>query len=71
MSVIVNLLSVCTNCGMYVAAFVECFSDKVKVPSIPFRSDYLRSRYATLLWKYGTDKAKAKYSNENADPTKV
>ncbi|KAH0745207.1 hypothetical protein KY285_006864 [Solanum tuberosum] len=43
----------------------------MKVPSIPFRSDYLRSRYATLLWKYGTDKAKMGYVSENDDPTRL
>ncbi|KAH0685459.1 hypothetical protein KY284_016012 [Solanum tuberosum] len=57
--------------GTYVAAFAEFLSDEMKVPSIPFRSDYLRSRYATLLWKYGIDKAKAGYVNENDDPTRL
>ncbi|KAG5579830.1 hypothetical protein H5410_050457 [Solanum commersonii] len=33
--------------------------------------DYLRSRYATLLWKYGTDKAKAGYVSKNDDPTRL
>ncbi|KAG5630327.1 hypothetical protein H5410_002044 [Solanum commersonii] len=47
------------DCGTYVAAFVEFLSDEIKVSSIPFQSEYLRSRYATLLWKYGTDKANA------------
>uniref|UniRef100_M1BE06 Ulp1 protease family, C-terminal catalytic domain containing protein n=1 Tax=Solanum tuberosum TaxID=4113 RepID=M1BE06_SOLTU len=37
------------DCRTYVAAFAEFLSDEMKVPSIPFRSDYLRSRYATLL----------------------
>ncbi|KAG5614409.1 hypothetical protein H5410_014233 [Solanum commersonii] len=60
-----------SDCGKYVTAFAECLSDEMKVPSIPFRSDYLRSRYATLLWKYGTDKAKAGYVSENDDPTRL
>ncbi|KAG5591476.1 hypothetical protein H5410_041990 [Solanum commersonii] len=33
----------------YVAAFFEFLNDEINVPSIPFQSDYLRSRYATLL----------------------
>ncbi|KAH0659794.1 hypothetical protein KY285_028416 [Solanum tuberosum] len=57
--------------GTYVAIFAEFLSDEMKVPSIPFRSDYLRSRYATLLWKFGTDKVKAGYVSENDDPTRL
>ncbi|KAH0645544.1 hypothetical protein KY290_034329 [Solanum tuberosum] len=60
-----------SDCGTYVAAFAEFLSDKIKVPSIPFQSEYLRSRYATLLWKYGTDKAKAGYVSENDDPIRL
>ncbi|KAG5587752.1 hypothetical protein H5410_048186 [Solanum commersonii] len=59
------------DCETYVVAFAEFLSDKMKVPSIPFRSDYLRSRYATLLWKYGTDKAKTGYVSENDNSTRL
>ncbi|KAH0711518.1 hypothetical protein KY289_007477 [Solanum tuberosum] len=59
------------DCGTYVAAFAEFLSDEIKVPSIPFQSEYLRSRYATLLWKYGTDKANAGYVSENDDPIRL
>ncbi|KAG5630566.1 hypothetical protein H5410_002283 [Solanum commersonii] len=38
-----------SDCRTYVAAFAEFLRDEIKVPSIPFRSEYLRSRYATLL----------------------
>uniref|UniRef100_M0ZNV8 Ulp1 protease family, C-terminal catalytic domain containing protein n=1 Tax=Solanum tuberosum TaxID=4113 RepID=M0ZNV8_SOLTU len=55
------------DCGTYVAAFAEFLSNEIKVPSIPFQSEYLRSRYATLLWKYGTNKANAGYVSENDD----
>uniref|UniRef100_M1BWD8 Ulp1 protease family, C-terminal catalytic domain containing protein n=1 Tax=Solanum tuberosum TaxID=4113 RepID=M1BWD8_SOLTU len=65
------LLSVCSDCGTYVAAFAEFLSYEIKVPSISFRSEYLRSRYATLLWKYGTDKANVGYVNENDDPMRL
>ncbi|KAH0655064.1 hypothetical protein KY285_029946 [Solanum tuberosum] len=57
--------------GTYVAAFAEFLSDEIKVPSIPFQSEYLRSRYATLLWKYGTDKANVGYVSENGDPIRL
>ncbi|KAH0754435.1 hypothetical protein KY290_024705 [Solanum tuberosum] len=59
------------DCGTYIAVFVEFLSDEIKVPSIPFQSEYLRSRYATLLWKYGTDKANAGYVSENDDPIRL
>ncbi|KAH0641276.1 hypothetical protein KY285_037862 [Solanum tuberosum] len=52
-------------------AFAEFLSDEIKVPSIPFQSEYLRSRYATLLWKYGTDKPNAGYVSENDDPIRL
>ncbi|KAG5618344.1 hypothetical protein H5410_018168 [Solanum commersonii] len=55
------------DCGTYVATFAEFLSDEIKVPSIPFQSEYLRLRYAALLWKYGTDKANAGYVSENDD----
>ncbi|KAG5588413.1 hypothetical protein H5410_048847 [Solanum commersonii] len=65
------LLYVFSDCGTYVAAFAEFLSDEINVPSIPFQSEYLRSRYATLLWKYGTDKANVGYVSENDDPIRL
>ncbi|KAG5600831.1 hypothetical protein H5410_032201 [Solanum commersonii] len=59
------------DCGTYVAAFAEFLSDEIKVPSIRFQSEYLRSRYATLLWKYGTDKANSGYVSENDNPIRL
>ncbi|KAH0645449.1 hypothetical protein KY284_033333 [Solanum tuberosum] len=59
------------DCGTNVVAFAEFLSDEIKVPSIPFQSEYLRSRYATLLWKYGTDKANVGYVSENDDPIRL
>ncbi|WMV14806.1 hypothetical protein MTR67_008191 [Solanum verrucosum] len=59
-----------SDCGMYVAAFAEYLSDEINIPSISFRSDYLRNRYATFLWKYGMDKFKAGYVSDNDDPTR-
>ncbi|KAG5592834.1 hypothetical protein H5410_043348 [Solanum commersonii] len=48
----------------------EYLSDEINIPSISFRSDYLRNRNATLIWKYGTDKFKAGYVRDNDDPTR-
>ncbi|KAG5589859.1 hypothetical protein H5410_040373 [Solanum commersonii] len=54
-----------------IAAFAEFLSHEIKVSSIPFRSEYFRSRYATLLWKYDTDKVNAGYVNKNDDPIRL
>ncbi|KAK6796466.1 hypothetical protein RDI58_004167 [Solanum bulbocastanum] len=59
-----------SDCKMYVSAFAEFLSDEINIPSTRFRSDYLCKRYATLLWKYGMDKAKAGYVSDNDDPTR-
>ncbi|WMV43568.1 hypothetical protein MTR67_036953 [Solanum verrucosum] len=58
------------DCGMYVAVFAEYLSDEISISCVSFRSDYLRNRYATLLWKYGMDKFKAGYVSDNDDPTR-
>ncbi|TMW97204.1 hypothetical protein EJD97_006008 [Solanum chilense] len=34
------------------------------------KSDYLRNKYNTLLWKYGMDKVKAGYVSDTDDPTR-
>ncbi|KAG5580154.1 hypothetical protein H5410_050781 [Solanum commersonii] len=47
------------DCGMFVVAFVEFLSDGIPISNIEFRSEYLRTQYAALLCKYGTEKAKA------------
>jgi len=53
-----------------VAAFAEFLSDEIPIQSSNFRSDYLRSRYAALLWNYGSEKAEAGYVSDNDDPSK-
>ncbi|KAG5606836.1 hypothetical protein H5410_028328 [Solanum commersonii] len=50
------------DCGMYVPIFAKYLSDKINIPSISFRNDYLLNRYATLLWKYDV--------SDNDDPTR-
>ncbi|KAH0722903.1 hypothetical protein KY290_005568 [Solanum tuberosum] len=58
------------DCGLFVAAFAEFLSDEIPIQSNNFRSDYLRSRYTTLLWNYGSEKAEAGYVSDNDDPSK-
>ncbi|KAH0667608.1 hypothetical protein KY285_028814 [Solanum tuberosum] len=59
------------DCEMFVAAFAEFLSDEINMSYDSFGSDYLRKRYATLLWKYGLDKAKAGYVSDNDDPPRL
>ncbi|KAH0636314.1 hypothetical protein KY290_036740 [Solanum tuberosum] len=58
------------DCGVYVATFTEFPSDLLVISSNCFRLDYLRNRYTSLLWRYGSDKAKGGYVGENDDPPK-
>ncbi|KAG5629500.1 hypothetical protein H5410_001217 [Solanum commersonii] len=59
------------DCGMFVAAFAKFLSDKINMSYDSFGSDYLRKRYATLLWKYGLNKTKAGYLSDNDDPPRL
>ncbi|KAG5624524.1 hypothetical protein H5410_009742, partial [Solanum commersonii] len=59
------------DCGMFIAAFAEFLSDEINMSYDSFRSDYLHKRYATLLWKYGLNKAKAGYVSDNDDPPRL
>ncbi|KAK4729711.1 hypothetical protein R3W88_022699 [Solanum pinnatisectum] len=59
------------DCGMFVATFAEFLSDEINMSYDSFGSDYLHKRYATLLWKYGLDKAKAGYVSDNDDLPKL
>ncbi|KAK4737115.1 hypothetical protein R3W88_000812 [Solanum pinnatisectum] len=58
------------DCGLFVVAFAEFFSDEIHIPSYDFRSDYLCNRYGALLWRYDSDMAKAGYVSENDDSSK-
>uniref|UniRef100_M1B3U1 Ulp1 protease family, C-terminal catalytic domain containing protein n=1 Tax=Solanum tuberosum TaxID=4113 RepID=M1B3U1_SOLTU len=57
------------DCGLFVASFVEFLSDEIPIQSNNIRCDDLRSRYAALLWKYGSEKAEAGYVSDNDDPS--
>ncbi|WMV09471.1 hypothetical protein MTR67_002856 [Solanum verrucosum] len=58
------------DCGVYVATLAEFQSNLLVIASDCFHSDYLRNRYASLLWRYGSDKAESGYVSENDDPRK-
>uniref|UniRef100_M1DGH7 Ulp1 protease family, C-terminal catalytic domain containing protein n=1 Tax=Solanum tuberosum TaxID=4113 RepID=M1DGH7_SOLTU len=58
--------------GLYVATFAEFLSDQLVIPPDinGHLANYLRNRYAALLWRYGSDKFKGGYISENDDPPK-
>ncbi|KAG5631757.1 hypothetical protein H5410_003474 [Solanum commersonii] len=58
------------DCGLYVATFAKYLSDQIETSLVDFLPEYLRKRYGTLLWSYGSEKAKGAYVSENDDPPK-
>ncbi|PHT48580.1 hypothetical protein CQW23_12788 [Capsicum baccatum] len=55
-------------CGVFVVGYDEYLSEGMNVPSGDFEAEYHRMRYATLLRKYGIQKAQKGYVSENDDP---
>ena len=62
----------CRDCGLYVATFAEFLSDQLVIPpdTDGHLANYLRNRYAALLWRYGSDKVNGGYISGNDDPPK-
>uniref|UniRef100_M1DVX4 Ulp1 protease family, C-terminal catalytic domain containing protein n=1 Tax=Solanum tuberosum TaxID=4113 RepID=M1DVX4_SOLTU len=58
------------DCGLYVGTVAEYLSDQIEISFVDFRHEYLRKRYAALLWNYGSEKAKCAYASENDNPPK-
>ncbi|PHT84225.1 hypothetical protein T459_12668 [Capsicum annuum] len=58
------------DCGVFVAGYAEYLSEGMNVPSDDFEAEYHRMHYATLLRKYGIQKAKKDYVSKNDDPPK-
>ncbi|KAM3302017.1 hypothetical protein P3S67_016519 [Capsicum chacoense] len=59
------------DCGVFVAAYAEFLSDQMHIPSSNLDAEYLRKRYASLLWNYGAKKAKKIYSSDHDDPLRL
>ncbi|KAG5595864.1 hypothetical protein H5410_037096 [Solanum commersonii] len=57
-----------SDCGVFVAAYVEFFSDGLQIPYDKIISQSLRLKYASLLWNYGILKARSGYVSSNEDP---
>ncbi|KAM3326616.1 hypothetical protein P3S67_001742 [Capsicum chacoense] len=56
------------DCGLFVAAYAEFLSDRHQIPSSEFDPKKHRTRYASLLWDYGVNKACTGYVSDNQDP---
>ncbi|PHU12348.1 hypothetical protein BC332_19278 [Capsicum chinense] len=56
------------DCGPFVVAYVEYFSDGLQVPNDGLDAGLLHKYYATLLWKYGKAKAQKAYTRDIKDP---
>ncbi|PHT96276.1 hypothetical protein BC332_34798 [Capsicum chinense] len=53
------------DCGLFVAAYAEFLSDRHQIPSSEFDSKEHRTRYTSLLWDYGVNKACTGYVSDN------
>ncbi|PHT62564.1 hypothetical protein T459_33585 [Capsicum annuum] len=58
------------DCGIFVAEYSKYLSEGLVVPSNGFDGQTHHLRYATLLWNYGTVKARKIYTNDNDDPSR-
>ncbi|PHT78135.1 hypothetical protein T459_16187 [Capsicum annuum] len=56
------------DCGLFVATYAEFLSDRHQIPSSEFDPKKHRTRYASLVWDYGMNKACTGYVSDNQDP---
>ncbi|PHT82661.1 hypothetical protein T459_11104 [Capsicum annuum] len=56
------------DCGVFVCAYAEIFSEGLQIYLCGFDSACQRARYASLLWYYGVEKANEGYTSDNGDP---
>ncbi|PHT31376.1 hypothetical protein CQW23_27713 [Capsicum baccatum] len=56
------------DCGLFVEAYAEYLSDQHQIPSLDFGPKKHRTRYTSLLWDYGVNKACNGYVGDNQDP---
>ncbi|KAF3664809.1 hypothetical protein FXO37_11330 [Capsicum annuum] len=56
------------DCGVFVATYTEFLSNQMQIPSSNLHTEYLRKRYASLLWNYGVKKDNKIYSSDHDDP---
>ncbi|PHT73099.1 hypothetical protein T459_23884 [Capsicum annuum] len=55
------------DCGLFVAAYAKFLSDRHQIPSLEFDPKKHCTRYTSLLWDYGVNKACTGYVSDNQD----
>ncbi|PHT87036.1 hypothetical protein T459_09142 [Capsicum annuum] len=56
------------DCGVFVAIYAEYLREELSISSSGIDAQYHYLKYASLLCKYGSEKAENDYFNENYDP---
>ncbi|PHT42996.1 hypothetical protein CQW23_17021 [Capsicum baccatum] len=65
---IVQQSSSSLDCSLFLAIYAEFLSDRHQIPSSEFDPKKHRTRYASLLWDYGVNKACTGYISDNQNP---
>ncbi|KAF3665117.1 hypothetical protein FXO38_09750 [Capsicum annuum] len=58
------------DCGLYMITYAECLTFGGSVPKVDFDLDLLRTRYASMLWYYGTKKQEEKAQSDDEAPSR-
>ncbi|KAF3669342.1 hypothetical protein FXO37_09081 [Capsicum annuum] len=58
------------DCGLYMITYAECLTFGGSVPKVDFDLDLLRTRYASILWHYGTKKQEEKAQSDDEAPSR-
>lgn len=59
------------DCGIFMLAYAEYLSYGKGNPECMFDVEFLRSRYATLLWNYGQQKIEAGATSDSEAPPRI
>ncbi|XP_016576220.2 uncharacterized protein LOC107873793 [Capsicum annuum] len=58
------------DCELYMITYTECLTFGGGVPKVDFDPDLLRTRYASMLWHYGTKKQEEKAQSDDEAPSR-
>ncbi|KAF3668543.1 hypothetical protein FXO37_09500 [Capsicum annuum] len=56
------------DCGLYIMTYARCLTFGECVPNVDFDLDLLRTRYASILWHYGSRKEEEKTQSDDEAP---
>ncbi|KAF3637029.1 hypothetical protein FXO38_12020 [Capsicum annuum] len=63
-----NLAASMGDCGLYMMTYAQCLTFGECVSNIDFNLDLLRTRYASMLWHYGSRKEEEKAQSDDEAP---